>query len=122
MHSRSVKVSWSDGLETLTQEVVKTGKYESSFDGTVANGVSSEVTNCLFDSSGGQKLLYILSDQDISVDDGGASITIKANVPFVWHEFCGFILPFVQGSSVNVLNVSNASGVTSNVLIRSLFN
>jgi hypothetical protein len=58
--------------------------------------------------------LFLVSTQDVTLTDGDAvSISLKANVPYVWTEDSYDSLLFT--ADVTVLEVSNASGAAATV-------
>lgn len=129
MFTHRVERKWTADNETLNAAFNVTGGAESNIDEAIPD--SSVDLTVVFNLDVSEvKVLFILSDQDISIEtnDGVApdnTFDLAANVPFLWTSEDGPALTDTDGvavtSDITSLHVTNSAGVSATLQIRSLF-
>ena len=122
--THTVTFTHSGGSTSVDQSVALTSGSEQNLSEAVADSTSDGLVAFTCDFSQ-LKALTIKSDQDISIctnDTSGGSpdqtLTITANIPYVWVYGSGITCPIT--TDITALYVTNASGSTANLEIRAL--
>jgi len=120
--SQVLTLSWARNGESIAQTVTIEADGEGNRNVTVNAATTDKRVDIAIDVSE-LKLLYIHSDQDITIETNSGSaaddtLTIKANKPFVWYADCGLTNPL--GTDVTALFITNAGATAANVKIRTL--
>lgn len=114
-----------EGNNSLAVAVTKTQDGQATFSGTLATGVSNQEISIAFTTTN-LEVIYISTTQDLTLETNSGSaaddtISLKANVPFLWMKNSGIAVPFVGNSgAITKLFLSNASGSTATIEIRVL--
>lgn len=119
--SHTILRNWQRGQDNITQKEVVEADSElnldipASHDGTTHAVAAIDVSQL--------KSLYISTDQDITIKTNSSgspddTISLKANIPLMWSEDCGFTCPL--STDVTGLYFVNASSTNANVQVRAL--
>jgi hypothetical protein len=115
--------SWSkSGATPVSAEIEKTGGSEANISESIPDSSSDLEVNWTCDYTA-LELLYITSDQDITIETNDGTypddtLTINANQAVSWADGDEFDCPLT--ADVTALFVTNASGLAAQLEIRSL--
>lgn len=115
-----VTPAWARNSETLSTEVSISADGAFDRDLTIPGATTDQLVAAVIDVSQ-MKLLYISSDQDITIETNNSSapadtLTITANKPLLWYEGYGLDNPL--GTDVTALYITRAAGDSATVKIR----
>jgi len=122
MPTQSINLDWSAGNDSIPKKITVTADSEANYELAVADESTDLAANVAIDFSA-VKLLYIVSDQDLTIEtnDGSSpddTLTLVANKPLVWFEDCGYTNPL--SADVTAVYLTNASGTDATLNIKVL--
>lgn len=122
MPTQSINLDWSAGNDSIPKKITVTADSEANYELAVADESTDLTANVAIDYSA-VKLLYIVSDQDLTIEtnDGDTpddTLTLVANKPLVWFEGCGYTNPL--SADVTAVYLTNASGTDATLNIKVL--
>lgn len=122
MPTHKINQDWQAGNESISKQITITADGEANLEVAVADESADLAINVAIDYSA-LKLLYIVSDQDLTVEtnDGSSpddTLTLLAGIPIVWFEGCGFTNPL--SADVTALYATNASGADATLTVKTL--
>lgn len=123
--SHYVTVTWARGNDTIPILIGPlTGDGENNRDLTVAANTTNHQDAFAFTLSQ-LELIFILSDTAVTIKTNSTSapqetITLAANTPLFWWTGSGLTNPFA--GNVTTIYVTNSTGSSASVKIRSLVN
>lgn len=122
--THNLGTNWSGGGLSLSASNSYSGTGESNIvDETVADSVTDQEITISIDVSAIQSI-YIISDQALTVETNNAgapvdTITLVANVPYIWHT--GSYFTNILDTDVTALFLTNASGSTATFNLRCVY-
>lgn len=120
--SHTMTLSWGSGGSFLSKSVALVSEGENNRDVSVP--ATTDDMEVDWDVNVARmKSLFILSDQDITINTNSSSVpadtlTPKANKPLIWYDGSGLANPL--GTDVSRLFISNAGASAAAVSIREL--
>lgn len=122
LYSATIEVAHNSGGRTVNASVTNAAKGRVDIEEEITDGATdlvivhpsidvSKVKQCFIKSS--QQVA--IKNTNVGADD---EITLKANVPYWWHEDDYNTLKFTEDIGVGELTVSNSSGATAIIHFR----
>lgn len=123
MPTHKINQDWQAGSDpAISKQITITAEGENNVEVPVPDASTDLQVTLALDVSE-TKSLYIVCDQDVTVETNDASspddtLTLKADKPLVWYENCGYSNPL--GTDVTDLFVTNASGSDATLTVKTL--
>ena len=120
--THSIGISHTVDGQTITQEVVVTADGQQSLEVAVPDEAADQLVNIAIDV-GQMKALFILSDQDITLETNSATVpddtlSLLADEPVIW--WATDLHTALLTVDVTAIYLTNASGAEATVKIRVL--
>lgn len=117
--THSIRYSYNDGSETINNTVTETSEAEINIDLSAPIANDTQVAFAAVRSR--MKMFFMVSDQDLTVETNSSSapddtISLIANVPFIWHNTGPEANPF--SADITALFLTNASAAAAAFKLR----
>jgi len=122
--THTLQRNWVGNGTSKNSSVEYSGDSQVSLDTTVADSQTDQQETIAFSQANLQSV-YIHSDQAITVEfnstvGAGGSITLVANVPYIWHT--GSYFTNLITADVTTTYWTNASGATATIRLEAVYN